>query len=268
MKKRNSNSNRKSIVKVLAILFVMAAISALLSFDFVDPNTNANNSTTKPNNDSFNVIYLVPSRDWASDGSGYVAWCFGGDGFPAPGHASGTFDEETGLVEFIVPKGYTQILFIDLKPGTNFNGNWDNKRDQSADLEIPVDGNVYYHQYANEWRSDATFTEPEIVVTTENKTVMCATLGDSYLTMYVFNKLTGEGNFIGYEQNEYQGGVCVKTFTIPAGYTHCIFVVHTSEDASWDNVQSQTADLVIPSDNKIVYNLNDNLWVEPVNNEE
>lgn len=268
MKKRKSNSNRKSIVKVLAILFVMAAISALLSFDFVDPNTNANNSTTKPNNDSFNVIYLVPSRDWASDGSGYAAWCFGGDGFPAPGHVSGTFDEETGLVEFIVPKGYTQILFIDLKPGTNFNGNWDNKRDQSADLEIPVDGNVYYHQYANEWRSDATSTEPEIVVTTEEKTVMCAADIDLYISMYVFNEFTDQGGFYTCVQTDIQDNLVVKTFIIPAGFTHCIFVVHTTEDVCWDNVEFQTDDLVIPSDNKIVYNLSYGFWVEPVNYEE
>lgn len=261
MKKYKSNSNRFSIVKVLAILFVMAAISALLSFDFVDPNTNANNSTTKPNNDSYNVIYLVPSRDWASDGSGYAAWCFGGDGFPAPGHVSGTLNEETGLVEFIVPKGYTQMLFIDLKPGTNFNGNWDNKRDQSGDLEIPVDGNVYYHQYANEWRSEGTSSEPEIVETTEETVVYVQQNGDQYISLYVFSKFNESAEFLYPVDQSGDLYMLVVKFVIPAGYTHCIVVKHNDGNFTWDNVVSQTADMLIP-DNNSVFDFNKNTWIE------
>ena len=266
MRKYNRKSNGSVFKKILTVFLVIGAVASLGALLGVGNNVDVPNPNP-PVGENFKTVYLVPSRDWSEDSSEYAAWCFGVD-YPAACHIKGSYNEYIGAIEFKVRKEYTQIIFIDVKAGTGFNGNWDNKRSQTEDLILPEDDNVFYHQYANEWRSDATFSEPEIVVTTENKTVMCATLGDTYLSMYIFNKFTGEGNFIGCEQTDYQAGVCVKTFTIPAGYTHCIFVVHSSEDVSWDNVQSQTADLVIPSDNKILYNLNDNLWVEPVNNEE
>ena len=262
MKKYKNNSKGSTIVKILAILLVMAAVSALLSFNPGDTNiTKPTTSTTdKPNTELYNVVYLVPSRDWASDGSGYAAWCFGGEGFPAPGHVSGTLNEETGVVEFVVPKGYTQILFIDLKPGTNFNGNWDNKRDQTADLEIPVDGNMYYHQYANEWSSEGTSSEREIVETTEETVVYVQQNGDQYISLYVFSKFNESAEFLYPIDQTGDLDTLVVKFVIPAGYTHCIVVQHSDGNLTWDNVVSQTSDMLIPENNS-TFDFNNQTWI-------
>lgn len=245
--------------KILIIALVIAAIAALGS---LVPSSGGNKVTTPLNNNSntvtYKTLYLVPSRDWASDNSSYAVWCFSSTNHPAAGHVSGMDTNGDGIIEFRVPSYYDKVLFIDVNPGTSFNGNWDNKREQTADLLVPTDGNVYYHQYASEWRADGESTEPEIVVTTEPVNVyLVNNTTDGIFSLYVFNKFTGVGSFLELSDQNYDGRDLVRTFEIPAGNTHLIVTKHEIINGSvnWDNVISQTADLLIPLDGNVYCNL-------------
>lgn len=80
--------------------------------------------------------------------------------------------------------------------------------------------------------------------------------------VYYFDK-TGknEPNFVEMDQcsaNDF-------TATIPAGYTHIIFLEYDESGTigSWDNVLNQTSDLLIPTGSSLHYNLETNEWVDP-----
>ena len=257
---RYTKSSGSLLQKILIIALIIAAIAAVGS---LLPSSGGNKVTTPSNNNTntvtYKTLYLVPSRDWASDNSAYAAWCFSSTNYPAAGHVSGMDTNGDGIIEFRVPSYYDKVLFIDVKSGTSFNGNWDNKREQTSDLLVPTDGNVYYHQYASEWRADGETTEPEVVVTTEPVNVYLVNNNtEQVFRLYVFNKHTGVGSFLESSDQNYDGRVLSMNFEIPVGNTHLIVTKHDLTEGStpgWDNVISQTGDLLIPLDGNVYCNL-------------
>ncbi len=257
---RYTKSSGSLLQKILIIALIIAAIAALGS---LVPSSGGKKATTSSDKNTntvrYNTLYLVPSRDWASDNSSYAAWCFSSTNYPAAGHVSGTDTDGDGVFEFVIPDYYDNVIFIDVNLGTSFSGNWDNKREQTSDLVVPINENVYYHQYASEWRADGESTEPEIVVTTDPVNVYLVNNNtDQVFSLYVFNKYTGVGSFLELSDQNYDGKVLLRNFEIPAGNTHLIVTKHDLTDggtANWDNVISQTGDLLIPLDGNVYCNL-------------
>lgn len=256
-KKTNSKSVFKTILSTLLVIAVIGAIAATLRNN---EQPNKNDTSTKI---EYNTIYFMPSDDWSSDGSLYGAWCWSGSGLPAASFVLATDTDEDGVYELKINKEYTGLTFVDLKPDADSLGvNWDNKRAQTDDLKVPTDKNVYYHQYVNVWSNSA---DPIYNVTTEETAVYFerdASWGAFHTPMiYCFDK-TGvtDSAFIS------MGNVGSTVFigTIPAGYTHIIFLEYGDGGGeNWDNVLNQTDDLVIPTGEANYYNLATNEWLVP-----
>ncbi|MBR2380983.1 MAG: starch-binding protein [Clostridia bacterium] len=98
-------------------------------------------------------LYLVPGV-WA-DGSLMGAWVW------STGSAStwvSVIDSDAdGIYEVVVPTGCDNIIFVDFKAGAT-SMDWSNKANQTSDLIVPTDDNIYYHVNACVWKNNA---EPE-----------------------------------------------------------------------------------------------------------
>ena len=246
-KKRNGkwSSIISTVLVVFAILAVFGGLAALMRRD---------TQTTTPQVE-YKTVYFIPSDDWKADGSLYGAWCWSESGLPGSKFVLATDENEDGVFELKIHKDYTGINFIDLKPDTDSLGlNWANKREQTDNIDLPVDDKVFYHQYCNEWSatSDLLFAPTTEEVTVYFDSTELEIAFDSYL--YVFDK-TGktEASFI----RLIQINDAVYSGIIPVGYTHLIFL---DCDGSWDTVAWQSADLLIPTDDNILYVYSTESW--------
>ncbi len=92
------------------------------------------------------VLYLVPNANWKMDNARFAAYFFGnGDTWD-----SMTDEDGDGVYEVVVPEGYTNVIFCRMKPDATAN-NWDNKWDQTVDLDIPTDGKNLFTVKDGEW---------------------------------------------------------------------------------------------------------------------
>lgn len=259
-KKYKNNQHKKRNGKFSSIISTVLVIFAILAvFGGLSTLMHRDSDSTKV---EYKTIYFIPSEEWESDGSSYGVWCWSANSMPAASFILATDDNDDGVYEFKINKEYTGLTFVDLKPDTDQLGaNWDNKRAQTDDLTVPTDKNVYYHQYCNEWSaaSDILFTR-----TTEEKALylVCSDWNCSVNpVIYYFDK-TGvyEAGFLSMEQC----GAHDYTVTIPAGYTHVIFIEYASEETvgTWENIINQTSDLIIPS-NSNSFNASTNEWYVP-----
>ena len=258
--KKNQFKNSKfyktgsKILVVLLMLGVVGAMVSLLDFSWFK---NDKNETPV----EYKTVYLVPGDEWDVDSSNYLAyvWTDGSNQFVNP-----KYNEENNAWEFTFDAKYKSIIFVDLKEETNSIGlNWSNVREQSPDCVVPEDDNVYYHVSENIWSNSA---EPLYTVTTE---VISVRLGSSeewvYSTIscYVFDKRgINEPLFL---ITQYDGSYYY--FVIPVGYTHLIFIDYEDkEDGStdhvgtWEGILHQTKDLIIPSEDNLVYSVDDDTW--------
>ena len=256
--KNNSSfgSKSKSVIRIVVTVLIVAALMGGLVFLF--RNYENKTTPTEPVEEKYNTVYLVPSDTWKEDNSSYGAWCWADTSEPAAKFILGSDEDNDGVVEFKIDKAYTMFLFVDLKPGTNQLGaDWSNKREQTSDLNIPVDTNVYYHQAFNEWTSSK---DAPYVVTTEPINISLFSFGakTAYKFVYAFDK-TGvkEAQFI-----EIQDGAGAYICEIPAGYTHVIFVGKDAPGAGWDNVLYQSSDLVLPTYTNVKFDFDTNEWIE------
>ena len=256
---RRRRSERPSWVRIIIVIFVAIAAVGLLAnlFDFsFDFNFNDNKKETV-------TVYLVPGDDWSSDGSSYGVWCWNNSGVPEGCFVLGADTDEDGIYEFKVSTDYSRMLFVDLNPETTELGDdWKNKRAQTDNLAIPSDKNVYYHQYANEWTDNADIL---FTVTTSEVTVYIDACNFACLkapVLYYFDK-TGknEPNFV--NTVNVAGQNAVYTATVPAGYTHIVFIDYSEDGAigSWDNILNQTDDLIIPTGNENMYSTAFNSYI-------
>ena len=94
-------------------------------------------------------IYLKPNSNWTSDGARFAAYFFGN----GEKWVSMTCYRDFYSVE--VPSGYTKVIFCRMNPSAAAN-NWDNKWNQSGDLNIPTNGNNLFTVPSDAWDGSTT----------------------------------------------------------------------------------------------------------------
>ena len=244
---------------VLLILGVIGIVASMLDFTWID------NIVKKDETPNYVDVHIVPGDNWASDGSSYGAWCWNDSGVPAAAFVLATDEDGDGVHTVRVSSEYSNILFVDLVPGaTELGASWSNKREQTNNLLVPTDDNIYYHIYASEWSNTS---ELMFAPTTEEITVYIdADAWDVSVNkpiVYYFDK-TGVNEPSFAEMT--QCGAHQFLFTIPLGYTHVIFIEYSDNAfmGSWDNIVHQTADLIIPTVDGYYFNIETNEWYIPV----
>ena len=260
--KRKENKKVRSVFRVVAFILLGLAIVGL-TFNLFETIFNHDKENAVNEN---RTIYYIPNNEWNIDvhtlKSNVAAWVWNEEGEPKSKFVLGKDSNNDGIIEFSFDNRYTGVNFVNLKSGMILSSNikWEDVEVQTDDIALPNDENVYYHHYANEWsNSDERLFE----VTTEEMSVffyteyMWASLSNP--VMYCFDK-TGvkENTFISMTQC----GDAKYTATVPAGYTHIIFLEYGEDGVigEWNDVLNQTSDLIIPSDEAINFYISTNEW--------
>ena len=112
-------------------------------------------------------IYLN-AESWGYSEARYAAYFFD----PAKWVDMKKVDGETFIYEVDVPAGYTKVIFVRMNGGTTEN-NWDNKWNQTGNLDIPTDGrNIFKPDDWNEKTTTwSTYTPPVTHTFTKNSTL-------------------------------------------------------------------------------------------------
>lgn len=85
------------------------------------------------------TLYFVPNNNWKADNARFAAYFFeGGETW-----VSLTDSNSDGIYEVEVPANHKKVIFCRMNPGTQDN-KWDNKWNQTADLNIPTDDKVKF----------------------------------------------------------------------------------------------------------------------------
>ncbi len=94
------------------------------------------------------TLYLQPNTNWKADGARFAAYFFGA----GETWADMTLVEgETDIYAVEVPAGgYPNVIFCRMNPNATDN-NWNNKWNQTADLEVPADDTNLYTVKENTW---------------------------------------------------------------------------------------------------------------------
>ncbi len=94
------------------------------------------------------VLYLVPNSNWNIDNARFAAYFFDG---AAETWVSMTKVGSSNLYKVKIPDGgHKQVIFCRMNPSATAN-NWDNKWNQTADLQIPTDGTNTYTVKSGTW---------------------------------------------------------------------------------------------------------------------
>lgn len=243
---------------VLLILAIVGALASMLDFKWLD------NIVKKDEAPNYVDVHIVPGDNWAADGSSYGVWCWNDSGVPAAAFVLASDEDGDGVHTVRVSNEYSNILFVDLVPGaTELGASWVNKREQTNNLLVPTDENIYYHIYASEW---ANTSELMFAPTIEEITVYIdADAWDVTVNKpiaYYFDKTgVNEPSFV----EMTQCGAHQFLVTIPAGYTHVIFIEYSDNTymGSWDEIVYQTVDLIIPTGDANHFNTESNQWEVP-----
>ncbi len=108
-----------------------------------------------------NTVYLVPNDAWKADDSFYGVWCWGDSVTGVFALISDANDD--GIYEYEIPEGCNYIIFVDMIPGATDIGNeWVNKREQTSNLSVPTDSNVYYHVSVGNWGTAEGAEKPAV----------------------------------------------------------------------------------------------------------
>ncbi len=96
--------------------------------------------------DGDTTVYLKPSENWKQDGARFAVYYFegNGDGW------TGMTEVEDGIYEAEVPAGYAKLIFCRMNPNAEEN-NWDNKWNQTSDLELPTGKATCYAVAEGTW---------------------------------------------------------------------------------------------------------------------
>ena len=125
-----------STKRLLSILLSLAMVLAMLPMAVF-----AETATT---------LYVKPNANWKADGARFAAYFFGnGDTWVDCTDADGD-----GVYEVEAPAGYPNVIFCRMNPNAAAN-NWNNKWNQTSDLNVPTDSKVCYVVAENTWDKGA-----------------------------------------------------------------------------------------------------------------
>lgn len=99
-----------------------------------------------------NVIYFAPNANWKADGARFAAYFFNAG---SNVWVTLTDADADGIYECGLPVGYEfgdGVIFCRMNPATTANS-WDNKWDQTEDLNIPTDGKNMFTVKEGEWNA-------------------------------------------------------------------------------------------------------------------
>lgn len=97
--------------------------------------------------DVADVVYLNPGDEWSSDGSMYGAWCWVTG---SEGKWYTLTEDDGGMWKLEVPEGCDKVIFVDFNEGAD-TMDWDNKRVQTDNMDIPTTSKVVYNAATNTW---------------------------------------------------------------------------------------------------------------------
>ena len=139
------------------------------------------------------VLYLQPNANWNVDNARFAAYFFGnGETWVNMTLVEG----ETNIYAVTVPQGYTNVIFCRMNPTATAN-NWDNRWNQTNDLNVPTDGtNLYvvadgaWSNGNGSWTTYAPATEepeepetPAVVYTSVAEFLAAEVSADVYYTL-------------------------------------------------------------------------------------
>ena len=134
------------------------AITELPGHNYVDGACTAcgateGGETTEPDEDETAeslVLYLTPNTNWHTDNARFAAAFLNSDKSVTE-WADAIDSNNNGVYEIVAPAGeWKYVIFCRMNPSATEN-NWDNKWNQTADLDIPTDGTNYYTVAADTW---------------------------------------------------------------------------------------------------------------------
>ena len=111
-----------------------------------------NNGNNGGNTAAAGTVYLYPNSNWNMDGARFAIYFFVDEN--ANTWADLTDADGDGCYECKIPEGgYTNLIFVRMNPSTTEN-NWENKWNQSADLDVPAGNAVCYVLNEGQWDGD------------------------------------------------------------------------------------------------------------------
>ena len=117
-----------------------------------DNEDNGNTGNNGGNTAAPGTVYLHPNSNWNVDGARFAVYFFVDE--TTNTWVDMTGPDADGCYECKIPEGgYTNLIFVRMNPATTEN-NWDNKWNQSADLEVPSGNSVCYVLYEGQWDGD------------------------------------------------------------------------------------------------------------------
>lgn len=92
------------------------------------------------------TLYLSPNANWKVDNARFAAYFFGN----GETWLSMTDEDTDGIYEVEAPSGYPSVIFCRMNPSAAAN-NWDNKWNQTSNLDVPTDEKDMYTVPEDTW---------------------------------------------------------------------------------------------------------------------
>ena len=211
-------------------------------------------------------VYLVPNINWHDGGAWFAAYFYGN------GEKWVKLEEKennTNIFMCEVPEGFTNVIFCRMNAGdTDISKGWTIKWNQTDDLNIPNDENMYY--YIEGW-DKGTKSKWD----TEG---FCETYFNANGKLYLFPTGSWKQNNERYAAYFFESGKSDSWYSLtsltgcsyfdgayeltpPQGYTNVIFcrMSGTTTENNWDNKWDQSGDLKVTDGN--LYKMPEGEWI-------
>ena len=206
-------------------------------------------------------VYLVPNINWCDAGARFAAY------FYADGKSEKWVDmtKDKNMYKCEVEAGYTNVIFCRMNPSQKEN-NWDNRWNQTGNLDVPKDNQMYY--FINGWGDNSSWKTQDFCKTYFNasgKLYLVPTGGwkqnnERYAAYFYENgKQEKWLSLVSTTDFSYFNGA--YNVTPPSGYTNIIFcrMNGSQNENKWDNKWDQTADLKVSGGS--LYTMPDAKWI-------
>ena len=124
-------------MKIIKKLFLVALSAGLLSVPSQLKEVEAATPTT---------LYLKPNSNWTQASARFAAYFFGN----GEKWISMTDSDGDSIYEVATPAGFSKVIFCRMNPSASAN-NWNNKWNQTGDLNIPTDGKNLFTIPSGSW---------------------------------------------------------------------------------------------------------------------